>query len=92
MTARRSKLLPLLSMLLLVGASFHLSPVGASPVDSDHDGIYDAVEGTVDTDADGRPDYLHIDNTAMPASAVAETIVEWFALPRAAPPGAAAAR
>jgi len=61
-TFGRSKLLPLLAMLLLAGGSLHLSPVGASPVDSDHDGIYDAVEGTVDTDADGRPDYLDTDS------------------------------
>ena len=29
-----------------------LGPAGAAPADSDHDGIYDAVEGTVDTDGD----------------------------------------
>jgi len=51
---RRSKLLPLLSAVLLVlSASWHMAGAGAVPVDSDHDGIFDAVEGTVDTDADG---------------------------------------
>src|SRR2546423_13256324 len=62
---RRSKLLPLLSAVLLVlSASWHMAGAGAVPVDSDHDGIFDAVEGTVDTDADGKPDYLDPDSDA----------------------------
>src|SRR2546429_914216 len=52
----------MLSVVLLLTSSWHLAPAGASPVDSDHDGIYDAVEGTVDTDADGKPDYLDTDS------------------------------
>jgi hypothetical protein len=28
----------------------------------------------------GRPDYLHVDNTLLPASAVAERIIETFGL------------
>src|SRR5207237_10761839 len=62
---RRSKLLPLLSAVLLVlSASWHVAGAGAAPLDSDHDGIFDAVEGTVDTDADGKPDYLDPDSDA----------------------------
>ena len=59
MTDRRSKFLPLLSaFLLVISASWHVAGAGAAPVDRDHDGIFDAVEGTVDTDTDGKPDEM----------------------------------
>lgn len=61
MADRHSKLRPLLSaFLLVISASWHVAGAGAAPVDRDHDGIFDGVEGMVDTDADGdgAPDYL----------------------------------
>ena len=61
MADRRSKLIPLLSaVLLVVSASWHVAGAGAAPLDSDRDGIFDAIEGTVDTDGDGTPDYLDV--------------------------------
>src|SRR5260370_9373443 len=49
-------------MLLLLSTSWHLAGAGAAPLDSDREGIYDAVEGTVDTDHDGKRDYLDADS------------------------------
>ena len=44
MTERRAKILTLVSAALLVTSSWHLAQAGASPVDSDHDGIPDELE------------------------------------------------
>ena len=49
MTQRRSRLVPFLAACLLaLSAVWHVSGASAAPVDSDHDGIYDSIEGTVD--------------------------------------------
>ena len=62
MGRRRGKFGTMVSVVLLLTSSWHVAPAGATPRDSDHDGIYDAVEGTADTDADGTPDYLDTDS------------------------------
>jgi len=51
--ARRWKLLPLISVLVMLGSSFGVAAHGAAGADRDHDGISDAIETSVDTDHDG---------------------------------------
>jgi len=66
---RRWKLLPLLSVLLLLSSSFGVRAVFAAPgADRDGDGISDVREGSVDTDHDGIPNDsdLDSDNDGIP--------------------------
>src|SRR5205807_471029 len=59
---RRWKLLPLLSVLLMLSSSFGVRAVHASAAaDSDGDRIPDALEGTADTDADGIAAFRDVD-------------------------------
>ena len=54
MAGRRWKLLPLLSVLLMLGSSFGVRAVhAAASGDRDGDGISDVIEGSADTDHDG---------------------------------------
>src|SRR5687768_6029728 len=55
-TTRPRKFLTIVSALVLATASWNVAAAGAAPLDSDGDGLFDGVEGVVDTDGDGKPD------------------------------------
>ncbi|MDQ1517940.1 MAG: large repetitive protein, partial [Actinomycetota bacterium] len=70
---RQAWLVPFAALLMLSGSWLRVAGPGVvaatvaaaaapAPVDSDHDGIPDRVEGTGDPDGDGIPNYLDIDS------------------------------
>lgn len=73
---RRPRLSTLVLACLLFGSAWHVPAAGAGPIDTDHDGIHDAVEGSVDTDVDGVPNFLDTDSDADGISDAVEGVVD----------------